>query len=120
MQRSRPHPLRTARTRSTWKFPGLLFGRASWRRRRTVEGAVSTGAAAPAASGTAAGTAGAGLGRATTGGTAPAVFNAANEVAVAAFVAGEIDADALKKASELDPELQRLQLDTRSFLRQQR
>ncbi|MCX2983328.1 delta-aminolevulinic acid dehydratase [Halieaceae bacterium IMCC14734] len=39
---------------------------------------------------------------------------------VAAFVAGEIDADALKQASELDPELQRLQLDTRSFLRQQR
>ena len=41
-------------------------------------------------------------------------------VLVAAFVAGEIDADALKEASQLDPELQRLQLDTRSFLRQQR
>lgn len=39
---------------------------------------------------------------------------------VAAFVAGEIDADALKEASKEDPQVQRLQLETRSFLRQQR
>ena len=39
---------------------------------------------------------------------------------VASFVAGEIDAQALREASKLDPELQRLQLETRSFVRQQR
>jgi hypothetical protein len=39
---------------------------------------------------------------------------------VADFVAGEIDADTLKEASKVDPEVQRLQLETRSFLRQQR
>ena len=39
---------------------------------------------------------------------------------VAGFVRGEIDADTLKEASEVDPELQQLILDTRLFLRQNR
>ncbi len=36
---------------------------------------------------------------------------------VAAFVAGEVDADALHKASTEDPALRELMLDTRAFLR---
>ena len=39
---------------------------------------------------------------------------------VVAFVDGKIDAEALKEASTVDPELQQLRLETRSFLRQQR
>ena len=39
---------------------------------------------------------------------------------VADHVAGKLDAEALKEASKVDPELQRLRLETRSFLRQQR
>ena len=39
---------------------------------------------------------------------------------VVAFVEGKIDADALREASTVDPELQQLHLETRSFLRQQR
>jgi hypothetical protein len=39
---------------------------------------------------------------------------------VANFVDGKIDAETLIEASTLNPELQRLQLETRSFLRQQR
>jgi hypothetical protein len=39
---------------------------------------------------------------------------------VVAFVEGEIDAEALKDASTVDPELQKLRIETRSFLRQQR
>jgi hypothetical protein len=39
---------------------------------------------------------------------------------VAGYVRGDIDEQALKEAARVDPELQRLILDTRSFLRQQR
>lgn len=39
---------------------------------------------------------------------------------VAGYVRGEIDADTLVEASEVDPELQQLILDTRLFLRQNR
>jgi hypothetical protein len=39
---------------------------------------------------------------------------------VGSFVAGEIDAETLQEASTLNPELQRLQLETRLFLRRQR
>ena len=37
---------------------------------------------------------------------------------VAAFVAGEIGADALVEASKIDPELRELMLDTKAFLRE--
>ncbi|MCZ6829941.1 MAG: delta-aminolevulinic acid dehydratase [Gammaproteobacteria bacterium] len=39
---------------------------------------------------------------------------------VIAFVDGKIDAEALKEAGTVNPELQQLRLETRSFLRQQR
>ncbi len=39
---------------------------------------------------------------------------------VAGFVAGDLDAATLKQASEVDPELQQLILETRLFLRQSR
>jgi hypothetical protein len=38
---------------------------------------------------------------------------------VIAFVQGELDAESLQEASTVDPALQQLRLDTRSFLRQQ-